>query len=84
MPTQGLNNTSLTAKYKYPINFTKSGERFELSLHYNKSNSFLCVNIVKICQFKVKDLEIKPYLLCYGNILKDFTLNNIKKNRFKR
>ena len=29
-PTQGLDNTTLTAEAKYPINFTKSGKRFVL------------------------------------------------------
>ena len=37
------------------------------------------VNTVKICHFKGKDSEIKPYPLFLGNISKDFTLNNIKK-----
>ena len=32
-PTQGLDDTTLTAKAKYPINFTQSGKRFALSLH---------------------------------------------------
>ena len=35
-PTQGLDNTTLTAEVKYPINFTESGKRFVLSLQYNK------------------------------------------------
>ena len=35
-------------------------------------------------QFKVKDSEIKPYPLYLGNISKDFTLDNMKKNRIKR
>ena len=30
-------------------------------------------------QFKVKDSEIKYCTLCLGNILKDFTINNVKK-----
>ena len=30
-------------------------------------------------QFKAKDSEIKPYLLCLGNISEDFTMNNMKK-----
>ena len=50
-----------------------------LSLHYNGSNSFLYVNTVKICQFKTKDPEPKPYPLYLGNFSKDFTLNNMKK-----
>ena len=32
-PTQGLDDTSLTAEAKYSINFTQSGKRFVLSLH---------------------------------------------------
>ena len=30
-------------------------------------------------QFKAKDSETKPYPLCLGNISKDFTIDNIKK-----
>ena len=30
-------------------------------------------------QFKAKDSEVKPYLLCLGNISQDFTINNMKK-----
>ena len=30
-----------------------------MSLHYNKSNSFLFVNATKTYQFKAKDSEIK-------------------------
>ena len=44
-PTQGLDDTTLTAEAKCPINFRK---RFVLSLHYNGSNSFLFVNATKI------------------------------------
>ena len=51
-PTQGLDDTTLTAKAKYPINFTQSGKRFVLSLHYNGTNSFLFVNATKAYQFK--------------------------------
>ena len=53
-PTRGLNHT-LTAEVKYPINFTQSGKRFVLSLHYNGDNSFLFVNATKVYQFKAKD-----------------------------
>ena len=32
-----------------------------------------------------QDSEIKPYILCLGNISKDFTINNMKKKkRIKR
>ena len=78
-PTQGLEDTTLTAETKYPINFTQPRKRFVLSLHYNGSNSFLFVNTTKICQFKAKDSEIKDYTLCLGNVSKEFTINNVKK-----
>ena len=82
--TQGWDYTTLTAQAKYPINFTQSGKRFILSLHYNGSNSFLFVNATEIYQFKAKDSEIKDYALFLGNLSKDFTINNMKKNRIKR
>ena len=34
-------------------------------------------------EFKAKDSEIKPYVLCLSNVSKDFTINNIKKNKIK-
>ena len=46
--TQGLDDTTLTAEAKCPINFTQSGNIFLLSLHHNRSNSFLFVNATKV------------------------------------
>ena len=57
-PTQGLDDKTLTAEAKYPINFTESGKRFVLSLHYNGISSFLFVNPTKVYQFKAKNSEI--------------------------
>ena len=54
-PTQGLDDTTLTAEAKYTINFTQSGKRFVLSLHYNGSNSSLFVNTTKLYEFKAKE-----------------------------
>ena len=82
-PIQGLDDTTLTAEAKYPINFTQSSKRFVLSLHYNGSNSFLFVNATKVYQFKAKNSEIKDYALCLGNVSKDFTISNIKKTGLK-
>ena len=83
-PAQGLDDITLTAEAKYPINFAQPNKRFVLSLHYNGSNSFLFVNATKICKFKAKDPEIRNYALCIGNISKDFTINNMKKTGLKR
>ena len=43
-PTQGLDNTALTAEGEYSINFSRSQRKFCLSLHYSTSNGFLFVN----------------------------------------
>ena len=77
-PTQWLNH-KLTTEAKYPINFIQSRKRFALSLHDNRSNSFLFVNAMRIYQFKVKNFEIKDYALCLGNVSKDFKFNNMIK-----
>ena len=39
-PTEGLDDTKLTAEAKYPINFTQPGKEIVLSLYNNGSNSF--------------------------------------------
>ena len=84
-PTQGLDDTTFTAEAIYPIDFTQPNKRFLLSLHYNGNNNLLFVNATKIYQFKAKqNSEIKDYTLSLGNILKDFTINNMKKNKIKR
>ena len=54
-PTQGLDDTTLTAETKYPIIFTQLNKRFVLSLHYDEINSLLFVNATKI-YFKAKKL----------------------------
>ena len=69
----------LAAEAQYSINFSRSKRKFRAGLHYNGSNSFLFVNAKKIYEFKARDSEIKIYILCLGNISKDFTANNMKK-----
>ena len=82
-PTQGLDDTTLTAEAKYPINFTKPGKSFLLSLHYNRSKKFLFFNATKVYQFKAKNSEIRDYALCLGNVSKDLIINNMKKAGIK-
>ena len=67
-PTRELNDTRLSAKAQYLINFSESNRQLCFSLHYNGSNSFLFVNATNIYQFKANDSEIKKYPLCLGNI----------------
>ena len=51
-PVQGLHDTTLTAKAQYSTNFLRSNKKLCLSLHYNKSNSFLFIKATTIYQFK--------------------------------
>ena len=81
-PTQGLEHT-LTAEKLYSINFTVTKKKFCLSLHYNRANSYLFVNGTEIIKFKVKDAEIVATSLCLGNISKDWSVDNMKKNWIK-
>ena len=76
--TQGLEHT-LSAEKMYSINFTVTGKKFCLSLHYNGTNSYLFVNDTEIIKFKTKTSEIVTTLLSLGNISKDWSINNMKK-----
>ena len=78
-PPQGLDGTTLTAEKKYLINFTENNKKFCLRLYYNEVNSYLFVNGTKIHKFKAKDSEIVATSLCFGNISKDFPIDNMKK-----
>ena len=77
-PTQGLEHT-LSAEKMYSINFTVTGKKFCLSLHYNGANSYLFVNGKEIHKFKAKDSEIVATPLCLGNISKYWSVDNMKK-----
>ena len=72
VPTQSLDDTTLTAEAIYPIKFTPPNKRFVLSLYYNENNSFSFVNASKLYQFKAKNSEIKVYVLCLRNVSKKF------------
>ena len=67
----------------YSINFTKQNTRFCLSLHYNGANGCLFVNGTEIIKFKAKGSEIAAYPLCFGNISKDWSVDNMKKTGLK-
>ena len=73
-PTQGLDDTTLTAEKKYSIR-----KKLCLSLYYNGVNSYLFVNGVESIKFKAKDSEINAIRLCLGNISKDFSVDNMEK-----
>ena len=77
-PTQGLEHT-LSAKNIYSINFTEHNKKLCFSLHYNGANSYLFVNGTEIIKLKAKDSEIVATPLCLRNILKDWSVDNMKK-----
>ena len=52
----------------YTPNFTVSGKKVCLSLHYNGDNSYLFLNGRQIVKFKAANSEIAPYPLCLENI----------------
>ena len=81
-PTQGLGEHSLTAEKMYSINFTVTKKKFCLSLHYNGANSYLFVNGTEIYKFKAKDSKIAGSPLYLGNILKDWSVSNMKRTGF--
>ena len=55
-PTQGLNDTKLTAETQYSIDSTIPRIKFFSSLHFHGSNNFLCANATKISS-KQKNLK---------------------------
>ena len=67
------------AEKMYSINFSATGRRFCLSLHYNGDNSYLFANGREMIKFKTKDSEIVANPLCLGNISNDFSESNMKK-----
>ena len=79
-PTQGLEH-ALSAEEMYSTNFTVTGKKTCLSLHYNGANSYLFVNGTEIIKFKAKDSEIVATPLCLGNISKDWSVDNTKKKK---
>ena len=78
--TQGIEHT-LSAEKMYSINFTVTGKKFCLSLHYNGASSYLFVNDTEIIKFKAKDSETEASQLCLGSISKDWSVDNLKKTR---
>ena len=56
-------------------------KKISLSLHYNGANSYLFVNGTEMDKIKAKDSELGSNILCFGNISKDFSVSNMKKNR---
>ena len=76
---QGINGTTIYAEKLYSINLTENSKKICLSLHYNGTNSYLFVNGTETYKFKAKDSETVASPLCLGNISKNFSVDNMKK-----
>ena len=53
-----------------------------MSLHNSGTNSYLFLKGTEIYKFKAKDSEIFVGLICLGNILKDWSVDKMKKTGF--
>ena len=73
---QKINNITLYAEQISKTNCTVTNKTFELSLHYNRDNSYFFVNGVQQVKFKSADSEINPYNSCLVNISKVFSSVN--------
>ena len=69
----------ISSRKMYSINFTVTKKKFCFSLYYNGANSCLFVNGLEIYKFKAKGSRIPSTPLCLGNISKDWSTDNIKK-----
>ena len=74
-PIDGLDDITITIEAKYSVLIIKLRKK----IYFYKA--MLCMNGVKIYQFKAKDSEIKPYILCLENISKVFIVGNMKKKK---
>ena len=63
---------------KIVLNYFYCDKKNYLGLHYSVANSYLFVNGTEITKFKAKDSEIVATPLCLGNILKDWSVDNVK------
>ena len=77
-PTQGLDDTTLTAVKQYAKKFSEQQKKFCLCLHFNCVKSYLFVSGVEIYKSKAKDSEINLASLCLGNVSKEFSADNMK------
>ena len=71
--TQGINDTTIYVEKNYYRNFTDTGKKFVLSLHYNGDNSYLFVNGRQKLKVKAKTDQLIKEKLCIGNLSHQWT-----------
>ena len=78
--TQGINDTTIYVEKNYYRNFTDSGKKFVLSLHYNGNDSYLFVNGRQELKFKCKTDQLVKEKLCIGNLSDQWAASESEKN----
>ena len=63
----------------YCLSYTENNKTFCLSLNYNGVNNYLFVNGTEIIKFNAINFEILATPLRLANILKDFSVDNMKQ-----
>ena len=83
-PPQELNGTTVRADAtNILLIFQDHKENLILDFIIIEGTVFFFVSDTKIYQSNAKNSAIEPYALCLGNISKDFTANDMKKNSIK-
>ena len=77
--TQGINDTTIYVEKNYYRNFTDSGKKFVLSLHYNGNDSYLFVNGRQELKFKCKTDQLVKEKLCIGNLSDQWAASESEK-----
>ena len=76
--SKGLERT-LTAEKIFSIKFTVTKNKFCLSFHQNRPNSYLFLNVTEVYKFKANGSKIVASPLCLGNLSKDWSADDMKK-----
>ena len=76
---QGINNTTIYAEKNFYRNFTNTGKKFVLSLHYNGDDSYLFVNGRQELKFKAKTDQLVKEKLCIGNLRDQWAVSESEK-----
>ena len=76
-----INNKTVGVKASYKNNICAPTAKIIPSLHYNGKNSHIFSNGYKIGDFTAKDSEMNNNPICLGNISKDFSESDTRKNR---
>ena len=81
---QKINDTIIYTEKTFYNNFTESGKKFVLSLHYKGGNSYLFVNGRQELKFETKTDQIIQKNLCLGNLSNNWTKNKSTKTSLYR